>query len=26
VEDQVDHSFIVVGTEPRIFIIARLEE
>jgi hypothetical protein len=26
VEDQVDHSFIVVGTDPRIFIIARLEE
>ena len=26
VEDQVDHSFTVVGTEPRIFIIARLAQ
>lgn len=26
VEDQVDHSFTVVGPEPRIFIIARLQQ
>ena len=26
VEDQVDHAFKVVGTEPRIFIIARLQQ
>jgi len=26
VEDQVDHTFTVVGPEPRVFIIARLAQ